>query len=111
MSSADSAIQKVVAEEAGQVGETRDFVSQMQTILSLSIVPALVAKAVPYVGQALSIAIEVAAVAGTVPAATVQCHQMASRSGEHASKIRDLASRYESIGSNAQIPGGGFGSG
>ncbi|MED5815002.1 EspA/EspE family type VII secretion system effector [Mycolicibacterium sp. 050232] len=109
MSSTDSAIQKVVADEARQVGDTRDFVSQMQTILSLSIVPALLAKATPVVGPALSTAIEVAAVAGTVPAATIQCHQMASRSGENAGKIKDLASRYESTNANAKIPGGGFG--
>ncbi|WP_029110751.1 EspA/EspE family type VII secretion system effector [Mycobacterium sp. URHD0025] len=109
MSSTDSAIQKVVAEEADQVGDTRDFVSQMQTLLSLSIIPALVAKAIPVIGPGLSIAIEVAAVAGTVPIATVRCHEMASRSGTHARKIKDLATQYESIGSNAEIPGGGFG--
>ncbi|WP_234796627.1 EspA/EspE family type VII secretion system effector [Mycolicibacterium porcinum] len=110
MSSTDSAIQKVIAAEADQVGKTRDFVSQMQTILSLSIVPALAAKAIPYVGQVVSTAIEVAAVAGTVPAATVQCHQMASRSSENAGKIKDLASKYGSTSANAKIPGGGFGS-
>jgi EspA/EspE family len=109
MSSTDSAIQKVVAEEAGQVDKTREFVSQCQTILSLSIIPALAAKAIPVVGLAVSTAIEVAAVAATVPIGTVRVHQMASRSGEHASKIRDLASQYESIASNAEIPGGGFG--
>ncbi len=110
MSSTDSAIQKVVAAEADQVGKTRDFVAQMQTLLSLSIIPALAAKAVPVVGPALSTAIEVAAVAGTVPMATIRCHEMASRSGDNASKIRSLASQYESIGSNAEMPGGGFGS-
>ncbi len=47
MSSTDSAIQKVVAAEADQVGKNPRFRFAMQTILSLSIIPALAAKAVP----------------------------------------------------------------
>ncbi|MGV0746076.1 hypothetical protein [Mycolicibacterium sp. XJ870] len=75
----------------------------------MSIIPGLAAKAIPVVGQAVSIAIEVAAVAGTVPVGTMRVHEMASHSGQHASKIKELASQYESIGSTAEIPGGGFG--
>ncbi|WP_049924861.1 EspA/EspE family type VII secretion system effector [Mycolicibacterium septicum] len=110
MSHTDEDLQKVIAEEAGQVDKTREFVSKCQTVLSLSIVPALIAKAIPVVGPEISLGIEIAAVAATVPAGTIQVHQMASRSGDNAGKIRSLASQYESIGSNAELPGGGFGS-
>ncbi|BBX88674.1 EspA/EspE family type VII secretion system effector [Mycolicibacterium boenickei] len=105
----DMAVQKVLAEEANQVDNTREFVSKRQTILSAAIAPALAAKLIPYGGQVISTMIEIAAVAGTVPFATQRVSLMTEHAGEHARAIRGITSGYQSIASNAEIPGGGFG--
>ncbi|WP_235654218.1 EspA/EspE family type VII secretion system effector [Mycolicibacterium houstonense] len=109
MYSKDMAIQKVLAEEAGQVDNTREFVSKRQTILSAAIAPALAAKLIPYGGQVISTMIEIAAVSGTVPFATQRVSLMTEHAGEHARTIRGITSEYQSIASNAEMPGGGFG--
>lgn len=108
MYSKDMAIQKVLADEAGQVENTREFVSQRQTILSAAIAPALAAKLLPY-GQVISTLIEIAAVAGTVPFATQRVSLMTEHAGANARTIRSITSEYESIASTAELPGGGFG--
>lgn len=104
----DKAIQQVLADEASQVDNAREFVSQRQTALSAAIIPALAAKLLPY-GQVISTLIEIAAFGATVPFATQRVTLMTQHAGENARKIRSLTSEYDSIASNAEIPGGGFG--
>jgi hypothetical protein len=110
MSSYDRGIQEVLAEEAKQVDNTREFVSKRQTVLGLSIAPALAAKLIVPAGPAISTAIEVAAVAGTVPFAVQRIDEMISHSSNNANAISDLASRYDELASGAEMPGEGFGS-
>jgi hypothetical protein len=109
MAGYDSRIQAVLADEAKQVENTREFVSKRQTILAWSIPPALAAKLIPVAGPAISAGIEIGAVLATVPFAMDRIENLAHHSSDNAGKISDLAARYESIASEAELPGGGFG--
>lgn len=108
MAKYDAKINAILAKEAGQVENTRDFVSKRQTVLGLSIAPAIAAKAIPVAGPAISATIEIAAVLGTVPFALDRVENMAFHAGENANEINEIASRYESVAAGAQMPGGGF---
>lgn len=108
MADYDAGVQDVLANEAGQVDNTREFVSKRQTALGLSIAPALAAKLIPVAGPALSVAIEIAAVGATVPFAMQRVEEMLHHADNNAKKIRDLATSYDSVASNAELPGGGF---
>jgi uncharacterized protein YukE len=109
MAKYDAKIKEVLAKEAGQVDNTREFVSKRQTVLALSIAPAIAAKAIPVVGAGVSAAIEIAAVVGTVPFAMQRMEEMLHHADDNASAIGEIASRYESLASAAELPGGGFG--
>ncbi|MFV8243854.1 EspA/EspE family type VII secretion system effector [Mycolicibacterium peregrinum] len=109
--SKDVAIQKELSAEAGQVSDTRDYVSKCQTKLAAAIIPAIAAKFAPWGGPALAMAIEFAAVAATVYPATKQLNQLINAAGAHARAVKSIASEYESIASNAKLPGAGFGNG
>lgn len=107
----DVAVQKELSDEASQVSDTRDYISKCQTKLAAAIIPAIAAKIAPWGGPALAYAIEIAAVAATVYPATTQLNQLIDRAGAHARTIKSIASEYESIASNAELPGAGFGHG
>ncbi|ORW57109.1 hypothetical protein AWC21_19435 [Mycolicibacterium peregrinum] len=109
--SKDVAIQKELSAEAGQVSDTRDYVSKCQTKLAAAIIPAIAAKFAPWGGPALAMAIEFAAVAATVYPATKKLNQLINAAGAHARAVKSIASEYESIASNAELPGAGFGNG
>jgi hypothetical protein len=109
MAKYDAKIKEILAKEAGQVDNTREFVSKRQTVLGLAIAPAIAAKAIPAVGAAVSAAIEIAAVAGTVPFAMQRMEEMLHHASDNAGAIGEIASRYESLAAAAELPGGGFG--
>ncbi|WP_231965713.1 EspA/EspE family type VII secretion system effector [Mycobacterium sp. E802] len=109
MSSYDTAIQKVLATEASQVGSARDFVSKRQTALALCVAPAILLKFTPVVGPALSTAFEITSVLATVPYAMDRIENTVYEANQNADQIRKIASDYETLSSSAQIPGGGFG--
>ena len=110
MAKYDAKITEILVKEAGQVENTRDFVSKRQTVLGLSIAPAIAAKAIPVAGPAISAAIEIGAVLATVPFALDRVKDMAFHSSDNANEIGEIASHYESVAAGARIRGGGFGS-
>lgn len=106
MATFDGQIQEVLAEEAGQVQDTRDFVSTRQVMLAAAIPAAITAKLIPPGGAAAAMAIELAAVAATVPFAMQRVTEMVSHSADNADRIRQIGSHYGVVDESAQMPGG-----
>jgi hypothetical protein len=106
MATFDGRVQAVLAKEAGEVDSTRDFVSKCQTMLAAAIPAAIAARFIPPAGTATSVAIEVAAVAATVPVALKRTVEMVSHANDNADVIRQITSHYQTLGERAQMPGG-----
>ncbi|MGV9797759.1 EspA/EspE family type VII secretion system effector [Mycobacterium sp. NPDC003449] len=107
MSSADEAIQKVLAAEAEEVDNAREFVSKRQTSLALCIAPAIALNLIPGAGPGLSIAFQSASVLATVPFAMDRIEDMVHHSTSHANEINNIASAYDPI-TATETPGGSF---
>ena len=104
MAEADEMVKKALADEAGQVTRTRDTLDHMQTILGLSIPVALAAYATPPpAGEALSMAIQVGAVAGTLPLAIQGMEALVSNASRNSATIEQAAQRYSEIASSSKL--------
>jgi hypothetical protein len=106
MATFDGRIQEVLETEAGQVANTREFVSKRQTALAAAIPAAILAKGIVPAGPAISVGIEMAAVAGTVPFALERVVEMVDHSSDNADAIRQIGAQYGVLGDRAQMPGG-----
>lgn len=99
MAKADGKLQRIIADEAEQIGQTRDFIDERGSELHLAILPALAALAPVFEpeGAAVSIAIQIAAVAATVPRATDRMIEMATNASANARDIRAVADDYTAV--------------
>jgi hypothetical protein len=104
LAEADRKIQHVLEREAAQVKDTRDTIDQMTTLLTASIISAVAAYSIeipPGAGAALSVEIQAAAVAATVPYATEQFGELGFHAITNANEIRQAAQAYGLIGSES----------
>lgn len=101
MARADGKLQRLIADEAHQVEQTRDFIDDRGSELHIAILPALAALAPIFEpeGLAVSIAIQIAAVTATVPPATDKVVEMAWKASENARNIRAVADEYSAVAS------------
>ncbi|MCB0932151.1 MAG: hypothetical protein KDB71_09665 [Mycobacterium sp.] len=96
MSRADGKLQRIIADEAQQVEQTRNFIDDRGSELHIAILPALAALAPIFEpeGLAVSVAIQIAAVAATVPPATDKVVEMAWKASANARNIAAVADEY-----------------
>jgi hypothetical protein len=101
----DRTVQEVLGKEAEQVAATRTVLDHNQTILTFAIPPAIAAMMIeipPGAGLALSMSIQTAAVAATLPTCTGQFSQLVSDAAHNATLIRRAGASYDHIASAAQ---------
>ncbi|WP_019970329.1 EspA/EspE family type VII secretion system effector [Mycobacterium sp. 141] len=104
----DSSIAQVLAQEAEQLGVTVQQLNSAATTLQLAILPASIAMADPLGGEAVSVAIQIAAVAGGMAIATPAMANMVSNSMQNARAIQQAANSYRDVASNARLDGAQF---
>lgn len=101
----DRTVHDVLAKEAEQVESTRTNIDHNQTILTAFIPPAVAAMAVelpPGAGIALSMAIQTAGVAATLPFCMEAFAQLGIDAAHNATLIRRAGASYDQIASAAQ---------
>jgi len=110
MAKADARMQQIIADEAEQVIQTRECIDDCAEQLKLAIIPALAALAPIFEpeGAAVSIAIQIAAVATTVPPATLRVTDMGWASSRNAADIRQVAGDYHAVAGQHVVSGFGW---
>jgi hypothetical protein len=91
------------------VEDVRAFIDRRATVLALAIPAAIAAKAIPGCGLAIATAIELAAVAGTVPFASARFLEMTTKTVDNAHRVSQLAADYERVGTEAVVETGDCG--
>lgn len=107
MRTIDRDLQHVLEREASQLNDTRQVIDYMTTALSFWILPAIDAYAIefpPGAGVALSMEIQTAAVAMTVPIATARFQQMTFEAAANAAEVSRIAAQYDEIGMERGAP-------
>lgn len=97
---ADKKMEAVISKQAGQIDQTRSFLGTCATVLGYAILPAIAAKAFP-ASAPYAIAIEVGAVAGSVPLAAGQMSVMAANSAANAVEISQAIGKYAKVAASA----------
>lgn len=97
---ADKKMEAVISKQAGQVNQTRSFLGTCATVLGYAILPAMAAKAFPATAP-FAIAIEVGAVAGSVPLAAGQTSMMNANSMANAVEISQAMGQYAKVAASA----------
>jgi hypothetical protein len=99
----DASVKAVVKREAGQLKHTRDTLDHTQTALGLSIPIAIGVKFSGPWGPAAATAIEIAAVAATLPIAVESLGRMISDSAHNATELRRAGGGYDRIAADAHV--------
>ncbi|MDV3125659.1 hypothetical protein M1247_12100 [Mycobacterium sp. 21AC1] len=102
MAEIDGTVKDALANEAEQIDVTRKMLDRCQTTLGLSIVPAILAKAIVPGGPVISLGIEIAAVAATMPFALSRYKDLINNSAHNATLIRRAGAGYDQIAADAQ---------
>ncbi|OBG89321.1 hypothetical protein A5733_00130 [Mycobacterium sp. NS-7484] len=97
---ADKEMEAVISKQAGQIDQTRSFLGTCATVLGYAILPAMAAKAFPATAP-YAIAIEVGAVAGSVPLAAGQTSMMNANSMANAVEIGQAMGKYAKVAASA----------
>ncbi|MFN6544259.1 EspA/EspE family type VII secretion system effector [Mycolicibacterium nivoides] len=103
MAEIDEAVKSALENEATQNDVTRKMLDRCQTVLGLSIVPAVVARAIPPAGPAIATGIEIAAVAATLPLAIDRYLDLIENSARNATLIRRAGAGYDQIAAASHI--------
>ncbi|MBU9762730.1 hypothetical protein FR943_02530 [Mycobacterium sp. TNTM28] len=101
MAQADRTMQEVIQNQAEDIARTRQLLDIYSVALSVMIVPAMIAAAIPG-GQPASVAIQVGAVAGSVPLATGSMLAMGATAVANAAKIQQTVAKYNEVAATAQ---------
>lgn len=102
MAAIDHTVKEILDGEAHQVDVARKMLDRCQTVLSLSIPAAIAAKAIPVKGLAISTAIELAAVAGTAPLASMRYNELTRAVISNAARMAQAVAEYSSVASEAK---------
>ncbi|BBZ11514.1 EspA/EspE family type VII secretion system effector [Mycobacterium branderi] len=108
MAENDKTVKEVLHRESEQVEKTRETIDHNSTVLTLSIIPALTAmlwNIPPGSGEAVSLGIQVAAVAGTLPPCLQAFERMTSDAAHNATLIRRAGAGYDRIAADAHPTG------
>lgn len=99
----DGEVQKVINEQAAQVTEARNVLDISATVLTAAIPAAIIASFTlpPPVGQALKTAIEIGAVAGSVPRCVLTVEMLGLHTLRNANQIENAISKYNALAAEA----------
>lgn len=98
---ADKKLEAVISKQASQIDQTRSFLGTCATVLGYAILPAMIAKVSGPHGPAVATAIEVGAVAGSVPLAAGQMTKMTANSMANAAEISQTMGQYAKVAASA----------
>ena len=98
---ADKALEAIISNQASQNSQTREFLGTCATVLGYAILPAMIAKFSGPHGPAVATAIEVGAVAGSVPLATGQMTMMAANAVANSAQITQVIGQYSKVAASA----------
>ncbi|WP_082963641.1 EspA/EspE family type VII secretion system effector [Mycolicibacterium peregrinum] len=98
---ADKALEAIVRKQASQIDQTRSFLGTCATVLGYAILPAMIAKVSGPQGPAVALAIEVGAVAGSVPLAAGQMSAMSAKSAANAVEVGKVIGQYGKVAASA----------
>lgn len=94
---ADLVVRMALSAEAGEVSTTRRILNNAATLMGNAIVPALAARAIPRVGDAISKEIELAVVGVALPTCIWHMERLASHSAVAAQSIAAATRIYEEV--------------
>ncbi|CDP85925.1 MULTISPECIES: EspA/EspE family type VII secretion system effector [Mycolicibacterium] len=98
---ADKALEAIVGKQASQINQTRSFLGTCATVLGYAILPAMIAKVSGPQGPAVALAIEIGAVAGSVPLAAGQMAVMSANSAANAVEVGQVIGKYAKVAASA----------
>ncbi|QZH62439.1 hypothetical protein K1X22_12525 [Mycolicibacterium farcinogenes] len=98
---ADKALEAIVGKQASQIDQTRSFLGTCATVLGYAILPAMIAKVSGPQGPAVALAIEIGAVAGSVPLAAGQMAVMSANSAANAVEVGQVIGKYAKVAASA----------
>ncbi|BBX27906.1 EspA/EspE family type VII secretion system effector [Mycolicibacterium alvei] len=101
LAEADKALEAIVSKQASQVDQTRSFLGTCATVLGYAILPAMIAKVSGPQGPAVALAIEVGAVAGSVPLAAGQMSMMSTNAAANAVEVGKVIGQYTKVAASA----------
>lgn len=101
MAKADSIIESVVKKQAGQVANTRSLLDACSVALGIMVAPAVAAYAIPVVGPELSMAIQIGAVAGSLPIAQTRMMKMTTDAAMNGIEVAKAARMYNQVSATA----------
>lgn len=99
----DGEVQKIIGEQAAQVSEARNVLDISATVLTAAIPAAIIASFTqpPPVGQALKTAVEIGAVAGSVPRCVLTMDMLGVHTLRNASQVQNAISKYNALAADA----------
>lgn len=86
-----------VSAEAGEVNSTRRILNNAATMLGNAIMPALAARAIPRIGKAVSMEIELAVVGVSLPTCLWHINELSEHSAKAVESILAATRLYEEV--------------
>lgn len=100
---ADKALEAIVSKQASQIDQTRSFLGTCATVLGYAILPAMIAKVSGPQGPAVAMAIEIGAVAGSVPLAAGRTSMMSANAAANAVEVGKVVGKYTKVAASATL--------
>lgn len=97
MVDADLSVRMAVSAEAGEVNSTRRILNNAATMMGNAIMPALAARAIPRIGKAVSMEIELAVVGVSLPTCLWHINQLSEHSAKAVESILAATRLYEEV--------------
>lgn len=98
---ADKALEAIVSKQASQIDQTRSVLGTCATVLGYAILPAMIAKVSGPQGPAVAMAIEIGAVAGSVPLAAGRTSMMSANAAANAVEVGQVIGKYTKVAASA----------
>jgi hypothetical protein len=108
MASTDTAVQGIIAQQAGQVKTTKDILDASATVLTAMIPVVMLTRLIPpppIVGIPMAEAMEIGAVAGALPPCAAAMGVMAAQAAQNAAKIQEAVGQYQRVAADAKPTG------
>lgn len=102
MAKADRMLQEIVQKQASQVTNTRSMLDACSVALGIMVAPAMAAYPIPVVGPEISMAIQIGAVAGSLPIAQASMLKMTSDAMTNSAQAASAARIYNEVAATAR---------
>lgn len=102
MAQADSIIESVVKKQAGQVTNTRTVLDACSVALGIMVAPAMAAYPLVPAGPAISMSIQIGAVAGSMPIAMAAMTKMGVEAANNGLEVAKAAGIYRQVAATAR---------